>query len=103
MNDWMKHPGLYRLFELGHVVAADGIREYMFESAGVDTTGASLVSVYSRVPRIEASVIADLDEIMGRGRFDFGDEDEDEIRNPRQKPVPGRVKLPKTQRPPRDF
>ena len=62
MNDWMKHPGLYRLFELGHVVAADGIREYMFESAGVDTTGASLVSVYSRVPRIEASVIADLDD-----------------------------------------
>ena len=43
------------------MVAADGIREYMFESAGVDTTGASLVSVYSRVPRIEASVIADLD------------------------------------------
>ena len=79
MNDWMKHPGLYRLFELGHVVAADGIREYMFESAGVDTTGASLVSVYSRVPSLEASVIADLDEIMGRGRFDFGDEEEDTL------------------------
>jgi hypothetical protein len=98
MSEWIKHPGLYRLFELGHVVAADGIREYMFESAGSDTSGAALISVYSRIPALEPSVIADLDEILGRGRFDFCDDDEDERR-----PIAGRVKVPKGQRPPREF
>lgn len=57
MSGWARHPGLYRLFELGHVVAADGLREYMFESAGTDSTGASLVAVYSKTPALTPSEV----------------------------------------------
>lgn len=47
-NDWRPLPGLYRLFELGHVVAADGVTEYQFEVAGRDSAGAALIKVYGR-------------------------------------------------------
>jgi len=65
MSGWVKHPGLYRLFELGHVIAADGLREYMFESAGTDSTGAALVAVYSKIPALEpVEVLAELADIL---------------------------------------
>lgn len=48
-NGWTKHPGLYRLFEVGHVVGADMNREFMFEAEDRDTNGVTLVRVYSRL------------------------------------------------------
>lgn len=57
MSGWIKHPGLYRLFEVGHVVAADMNREFMFESAGNDSAGATLVEVYSRPISLSGSGI----------------------------------------------
>lgn len=58
MSGWIKHPGLYRLFEVGHVVfGADMNREFMFESADKDSVGATLVEVYSRPISLSGSGI----------------------------------------------
>lgn len=45
--EWKPVPGLYRLFEVGHVIAT-GPTEFRFESAGLDSAGVSLIKIYWR-------------------------------------------------------
>jgi len=56
-GEWMPVPGLYRLFEVGHVIAT-GPTEFRFESAGLDSGGVSLIKIYwRRVPPGQEGIV----------------------------------------------